>query len=145
GPPISPSPGPHGPGYRAQAQGPPISPSPGPHGPGYRAQARGSESCRLLPVPRTLLVLRLLRGDVGDCVPGVMNADEQKEQPRPAFETARQGTLRIAEMSSAAQKWTTVGVPNAPTSGPMERASAPSTTTTNCRPVNAAADEPTMT
>src|SRR5439155_1265493 len=63
----------------------------------------------------------------------------------PAFETARHGTLRIADMSNTAQKWTTVGVPKAPTSGPIERASAPSTTTTNCRPVSAAADEPIMT
>src|SRR5438034_8144003 len=60
----------------------------------------------------------------------------------PAFETARQGTLRIAEMSRTAQKWTTVGVPKAPTSGlRIERASAPRTTTTNCRPVSAAAEE----
>src|SRR4029077_4187178 len=58
-----------------------------------------------------------------------------------AFATARHGTLTIAEMSNTAQKCTTVGVPKAPTSGPSERASAPSTTTTNCRPVSAAADE----
>src|SRR5437773_8461081 len=59
----------------------------------------------------------------------------------PACETARHGTLRIADMSNTAQKCTTVGVPKAPTSGPIDRASAPSTTTTNCRPVSAAADE----
>src|SRR5438067_867582 len=59
----------------------------------------------------------------------------------PAFETARHGTLRIADTSSAAQKWMTVGVPKAPTSGPIERASAPRTTTTNCKPVSAAAYE----
>ena len=63
----------------------------------------------------------------------------------PACETARHGTLRIADMSNTAQKCTTVGVPKAPTSGPSERASAPSTTTTNCRPVSAAADEPMIT
>ena len=66
---------------------------------------------------------------------------------RPALETPRHGTLRIAAMSRTAQKWTTVGVPNAPTvSGArVERASAPRTITTNCSPVSAAADEPTIT
>src|SRR5207247_11223098 len=63
----------------------------------------------------------------------------------PACETARHGTLRIADMSNTAQKCTTVGVPKAPTSGPSERGSAPSTTTTNCRPASAAADEPKIT
>src|SRR5256884_4374171 len=63
----------------------------------------------------------------------------------PACETARHGTLRIADMSSTAQKCTTVGGPKAPTSGPIERASPPSTTTTNCRPVSAAPDNPMTT
>jgi len=62
----------------------------------------------------------------------------------PACETARHGTLRIADMSNTAQKWTTVGCQSAYLR-PIERASAPSTTTTNCRPVSAAADEPMIT
>src|SRR5207249_894875 len=92
----------------------------------------------LPPVGRTLWVLRLLRGDVGDGIPRVVNTDEQQQQRRRADH--HEALRRIA-----AQKWTTVGVPKAPTSGPIERASAPSTTTTNCRPVSAAADEPMIT
>ena len=65
----------------------------------------------------------------------------------PALESARQGALRIAERRSTAQKCTTVGVPNADISREVlwVRDSAMSTITTNCNPVNAAADDPTMT
>src|SRR5256886_16412487 len=38
----------------------------------------------LLPLGTALRVLRLLRGDVGDGIPGVVNADEQQQQRRRA-------------------------------------------------------------
>src|SRR3989442_2845696 len=74
-------------------------------------------------------------------------ATPQAPRLSPALEIDRHGTLRIAAVSKTAQKWTIVGVPKAPTASGsrMERASAPRVTTTNCRPVNAAAEEPMMT
>jgi hypothetical protein len=64
-----------------------------------------------------------------------------------AVTTPRQGALRIAAFRSTAQKWTMVGVPKARVVMEVAGASisAPSTITTNCRPVSAAADEPTIT
>lgn len=50
-------------------------------------------------------------------------------------------------MKSTMPKWTTVGLPKALVAGsfPSAFTSAPRTITTNCRPVSAAAEEPTMT
>ncbi|TMA19762.1 MAG: hypothetical protein E6J88_17990 [Deltaproteobacteria bacterium] len=64
-----------------------------------------------------------------------------------AFEISRQGTLRIDAKTRTEQKCTTVGVPKARTSAlPAFPVSTPiSVITTNCRPVSAAAEEPTMT
>src|SRR5688572_30304191 len=60
-----------------------------------------------------------------------------------------QGALKTAAISRAAQKWTTVGVANAPIDrGPVGilcAASAIMVITTNWSPVSTAADEPTMT
>jgi hypothetical protein len=56
------------------------------------------------------------------------------------------GALSSAAMSSTAQKWRMVGVPKAAISvEPLfTEESAIRVTTTNCRPVSAPADEPTM-
>ena len=64
-----------------------------------------------------------------------------------ALETTCHGMLKRAEINRAAQKWTTVGVPKAPTVSARRPAavSAPSAITTNCRPVSAAPEEPMMT
>ena len=64
-----------------------------------------------------------------------------------ALESEGQGALRIAETSRTAQKWTMVGVAKARVAGapPSAPTSAPRTITTNCRPVRAAAEDPTMT
>jgi hypothetical protein len=61
--------------------------------------------------------------------------------------TPRHGALKIAEMSSAAQKWMIVGVPKAAISSGRAsvRDSAPSATTTKFNPVSAADEEPMMT
>jgi hypothetical protein len=58
-----------------------------------------------------------------------------------------QGALRIAEMSSAAQKWMMVGVANALRSAGRADVldSAPRATTTKFNPVSAAADDPMIT
>jgi hypothetical protein len=58
------------------------------------------------------------------------------------------GVLRIAETSSAPQKWTTFGQANAESVAAVPRimpASEISVRTTNWRPVSAPAEEPTMT
>ena len=57
------------------------------------------------------------------------------------------GALIAAEITSATQKWTIVGVPNAENVGRVLRisSSAISVTTTNIRPVSAPADDPTIT
>ena len=63
--------------------------------------------------------------------------------PRPCH-----GALKMADTSSAAQKWTTFGVPNADRVSPVPRIMPPSVisvSTTNCSPVSAPAEEPTMT
>ena len=59
----------------------------------------------------------------------------------------RHGALRSDAVSSARQKCTTVGVPNAliVSFEPRGRTSFTSAMTTNCNPVSAAADEPTIT
>src|SRR3989442_5225754 len=74
-------------------------------------------------------------------------ATPQAPRLSPALEIDRHGMLRIAAVSKTAQKCTIVAVPKAPTASGsrIERASAPRVTTTNCRPVNAAAEEPMMT
>ena len=70
--------------------------------------------------------------------------------PVPVIATAGppsecQGALVTAATSSTAQKWMMVGVLNAAMAPPSPRPdSAVSVITTNCRPVSAAADEPTM-
>ena len=70
----------------------------------------------------------------------------QRVSASPGPSIVCQGALRIAETSSTSQKCTIVGVPKASSDGAfMARASAPNATTTNCRPVNAAAEEPMMT
>ena len=58
-----------------------------------------------------------------------------------------QGALMIAEISRQTQKWTTVGVPNArmPRWSLFTFDSEISVITTNCRPVKAPAEEPTIT
>src|SRR6185437_181737 len=58
-----------------------------------------------------------------------------------------QGALMIAETSSAPPRWTTVGVPNALMVPEVVRVrvSLISAMTTNCNPMSAAPDEPTMT
>ena len=58
-----------------------------------------------------------------------------------------EGALRIAEIRSAAQKCTIVGVPNASNVAVLRRlrSSVVSAITTNCSPVSAAPDEPTIT
>ena len=55
--------------------------------------------------------------------------------------------MSIAAVPSTMQKWNTVGVPKALTASslPLRCASAIRAVTTNCRPVNAAPDDPTMT
>src|SRR5262245_29413740 len=66
----------------------------------------------------------------------------------PAGASVLQGALKIAETRSAAQKCTTLGLPNAAIASPragMEPAFAISVSTTNCSPVRAPADEPTIT
>ncbi|TMA23324.1 MAG: hypothetical protein E6J85_02340 [Deltaproteobacteria bacterium] len=58
------------------------------------------------------------------------------------------GALMIAATSKLAQKCTTLGVPKAETSSVplVSSGSAPITLmTTNCRPVSAAAEDPTIT
>jgi hypothetical protein len=58
-----------------------------------------------------------------------------------------QGARESAANSNAAPKWTTVGVPNAaePSGEALVGLCAISVTTTNCKPINAPAAEPTMT
>lgn len=66
-----------------------------------------------------------------------------------AWVSDRQGALRTAEVSSAEQKWTTVGVLNVAVPSRLDAVDVlfPSTSvmTTNINPVNAPADEPVMT
>src|SRR5438477_8670424 len=58
----------------------------------------------LLLVARPLPVLWLLRGDVGDGVPGVVNADKQQQQRRRAdHEEAHRGIPRSEEHTSELQ------------------------------------------
>ena len=92
------------------------------------------------PILQHRLVARLSpcpaddRADVGD-------APEPADPPRASAGPPRpcHGALRTAETSSAAQKWTTFGVPNALTSWSLLRrpASATMAITTNCSPVSA--------
>jgi len=76
---------------------------------------------------------------------GVEQATDPAQPDRPAHRpSACQGALTIAATSSVTQKWTTVGVPNAPiSSGGVELVRVCPTTliTTNCRPVSAAAED----
>ena len=71
----------------------------------------------------------------------------QAASAAPAFETAVHGALTIADTSSTAQKCTMVGVPKARiVAGPVGLLpSDMRVITTNCRPVSAAAEEPTIT
>src|SRR5688572_31953108 len=70
----------------------------------------------------------------------------QTPRPSAGLHSACHGALTIAETSRAPQKWTIVGVPNARVVETLNAfTSEPRTITTNCRPVSAAAEEPTMT
>src|SRR5437867_11690709 len=71
----------------------------------------------------------------------------QAPRPNAALESACHGALSIADISSTAQKCTIVGVANARAVVTSRSAfkSAASTITTNCRPVSAADEEPTIT
>ena len=66
---------------------------------------------------------------------------------QPTFSMLCHGAAMVAEMKSTAQKCTTVGEPKARTSDMVPGAcvSDISAITTNCKPVNAPADEPTIT
>jgi len=66
---------------------------------------------------------------------------------RLTCQIAGHGAVTIAEMSSATAKWTTVGELNAEIVCSLAgcRVSFTSAITTNCKPVRAAAAEPTMT
>ena len=66
---------------------------------------------------------------------------------RPACQSAGHGDMTIADVRSAIAKCTTVGVLNAEIvcSLAVCRMSLTSAITTNCRPVSAAAEEPTIT
>src|SRR5882724_2814982 len=74
-------------------------------------------------------------------------ATPQTPSANATFDSECQGALRIADTSSTAQKCTIVGVPNALISLAVLcfRDSAMRAITTNCNPVNAAPEEPTMT
>src|SRR5947207_14135425 len=74
-------------------------------------------------------------------------ATPQAPNTSPALDKACHGALNTAEMNKTAQKCTTVGVPKARTSSMLAAASASeiSAITANCKPVNAPAEEPTIT
>jgi hypothetical protein len=72
-----------------------------------------------------------------------MRPHEPATRPIPS-----QGALRIADKRRTAPKWTTLGVANAlpARSSTCEAGrSARSVITTNCKPIRAPADEPTIT
>src|SRR6266536_467844 len=76
-----------------------------------------------------------------------MPATPQIPKHHAALDEACHGALVIPETSRTAQKCTIVGVPNARISSMLRvpSASAISAITTNCNPVKAPADEPTIT
>jgi len=116
-----------------------------------RREQRGIRNQGKHSVPRPILEVRHIEG----LAPRMSNDPYHiRDSPDPARAEGERGTrwtvpwrAHERRMSNTAQKCTTVGVPNARIADipPSVFKSTPRTITTNCSPVSAAAEEPTMT